>query len=96
MIAEKWRLGGTVYDSLCYHHTPSQVDEENRPFVEIVALADMFAKSIDTEDEPGYLPDTPKINDLLDHVGMDRETLIDIRDPALAEVEKARIFLTIS
>ncbi|MCF8070316.1 MAG: HDOD domain-containing protein [Desulfobacterales bacterium] len=96
MIAEKWRLGGAVYDSLCYHHTPYEVEAENRPFVEIVALADMFAKNISAEDEADYLPDIPKVNDLFKHVGMEKKTLLGLRESALAEVEKARIFLTIT
>ncbi len=96
MIAEKWQLSGTVVDSLAHHHHPQESREENRPLIYVVALADTFSKLIEKEAEDTQLIENPMISNLLDAIGIDRDTLFDLKETVAEEVEKAKIFLQVT
>lgn len=93
MIAEKWKLNETINDSLCYHHQPGEADEPNRSLVEIVALADSYAKMIFSDDFDESFEPTPFFQNQLAKVAIDWSTLSKLRQTILSEIDKAKMFL---
>jgi HD-like signal output (HDOD) protein len=95
LIAEKWQLNETLMDSLCHHHDPDKVREENRLLISIVALANVFADIFEIGSSGDNFPDDPMLIYLLQQVGVSWRTLSDFTETVLDEIEKARIFLQI-
>jgi len=96
MVAEKWSLGGTIIDSVYYHHNPDKAKEENRHFIAVVALANISANIFKIGSSGDHLPDGHMVNDILEQVGIDRTTLLGLRETVLDEIEKAKIFLRVT
>jgi hypothetical protein len=95
LIAKKWQLNETLIDSLCHHHDPDKVREENRLLISIVALANVFADIFEIGSSGDNFPDDPMLIYLLQQVGVSWRTLSDFTETVLDEIEKARIFLQI-
>jgi HD-like signal output (HDOD) protein len=96
MIAEKWKLGAFLIDALGHHHCPDQSLAQTRSSVSIVALANMFSVLL-AHGAPGRNDGAwSMMAYLLAQTGLDWETLYDLRERVSDEIEKARIFLTIS
>ncbi|MGM0444469.1 MAG: HDOD domain-containing protein [Fibrobacterota bacterium] len=43
IIGETWQLPRSLRETICYHHTPEQASEKNRPLVYAVHLADLLS-----------------------------------------------------
>lgn len=96
LIANKWRLGTTLVQSLSHHHNPDDCPEKNRDFVSVVSLANQFAihMNIGTAGDP--FTDHALTAYMIDNVGVEWAALHDFRETVLGEIEKAKIFLDIA
>ncbi len=95
-IAEKWKLGDTIHDSIAFHHNPEEAREENMQLASVVALANNYAN----ESGIGSAGDTfiakEQTAGLVKKFGLDWSKLLDLRNTVLNEIEKAQIFLKLS
>ena len=96
MIAQKWRLGKTLFECLSYHHNPDDSSEDNREFVSVVSLANQFAIHLDIGTAGDRFIDQALIAYLINTVGVDWPTLHDFREKVFNEIKKAEIFLEIA
>jgi HD-like signal output (HDOD) protein len=96
MIAEKWRLGDALNDTLRHHHSPGEAAEHNLQITAIVALSDRYAREIiegrSRCDDPGH----HTLDRLIETIGISWPDLKEHRKTILAEIEKAQIFLRVS
>ena len=95
IIAEKWRLGSTLVESLSHHHNPADGSEKHREFVSIVALANLLTLYLKIGNAGDRFIDFPKIKLLLSEVGMDWPMLNELQDTVPGEIERAKIFLEV-
>ena len=96
IIAEKWRLGETVGESLCYHHDPEAAKGQNRKFIAIVALANIYANIFEIGSSGDPFPEDTDLNYLLKQVGIDWSQLSGLRETVLDDIERAEVFLQIT
>lgn len=96
MIAEKWRLGETLIESLLNHHHPEDCSEKNRFFVSIIAMADQFTNHSKIGSAGNRFEDPALIARLIEELEIDWTILDDSREVVLSEIEKAKIFLEIA
>jgi HD-like signal output (HDOD) protein len=96
MIAEKWRLGAALVESLLFHHNPDACSEDNRQFVSIVSLANQIAIHLEIGTAGDRFIDQALISYLIKAVGVNWPTLHDLREKVLGEIQKAQIFLEIA
>ncbi|MCK5542755.1 MAG: HDOD domain-containing protein [Desulfobacterales bacterium] len=103
-IAGKWGIAGAIYETICYHHFPFTADVENTQVVQIIALADIFAKILEEKksnelteghDMVFNLNDSLLIN-MLDKMNIDHNSLSGIEGIIVDELEKAKEFLHIA
>jgi HD-like signal output (HDOD) protein len=95
MIAELWKLGSAISDTITYHHRPLEYKGENRDMVFTVAMANYFSNL----NEIGYSGDRypeklPK--EVGDYLKLGIDYLDEIEDEVNREIEKASIFLKLA
>lgn len=99
LIADKWRLGADISDTIDFHHATAEYAGEHKSIVCVVSLADYFVNSLKigysgnmhrAEIPPGIL------NYLKDHLGLTLNSLEGIIKDMASEVEKSRVFLTLT
>ncbi len=96
IIADKWKLGDTINESLCHHHNPVKANKEFSQLVAIVALGNIYSKLIEAESSGDIAPEEPMTNYLLEKVGISWDKLSGLKETIADEIEKARIFLEIA
>lgn len=96
MIAENWRLSKAIQDSLCHHHNPEDVKEENRQLTAIVALANAYANIFKIGSSGDPFPEDPMDTYLLEQVGLSWTKFSELGETILDEIEKAKIFLQVT
>jgi HD-like signal output (HDOD) protein len=96
IIAEKWQLGDTIVETLCYHHDPKSAKEQNRNFIAIVALANIYANIFQIGSSGDPYPDDRVLNYLLKQLGINWSQLSGLRENVLDDIEKAKIFLRVA
>jgi putative nucleotidyltransferase with HDIG domain len=103
-IADKWGIAGSIYETICHHHFPFTADVENTQVVQIVALADIFAKTLEKKDTNELteeadvvfnLNDSLLIN-MLDKMNISHDSMLAIESAIVNELEKAKEFLHIA
>jgi putative nucleotidyltransferase with HDIG domain len=103
-VAGKWGIEGAIYETICYHHFPFTADFDNTKVVQVVALADVLAKTL-TEKESNELTDEPdivfnlndpKLINMLDKMDIEYDSLVEIEGKIIGELEKAKEFLRIA
>jgi putative nucleotidyltransferase with HDIG domain len=99
MIAEKWILGTDISDTIEFHHTSTQYEGDHKSIVFIVSLADYFVNTL----KIGYsgsryrIEIPPEILKYLkDNLGFTLSSLEGIIKDISSEVEKSRVFLTLT
>ena len=95
MIAEKWRLGLSLVESLSHHHHPDQSSETTREFVSIVSLSNQLANDLNIGNAGDHFIDHAMISALIAGMGFDREALADLHEMVLNEIDKAKVFLEV-
>jgi putative nucleotidyltransferase with HDIG domain len=95
MIAQKWRLGATLIETLAYHHNPEGCNDKSRNLVSTVWLANQIALelSIGEAGDRAYKPSM--LVHLQDRFGIDNGNLSEFQETISGEIEKAQIFLEI-
>ncbi|UCD78379.1 MAG: HDOD domain-containing protein [Desulfobacterales bacterium] len=95
LIAQKWRLGPSLVESLSHHHNPDESSEENRDFVSVVALANQWANEFNIGNAGNNAVDHSMIANLIGKVAVDWSILSNLRETVLNEIEKAKVFLEV-
>ena len=93
MIAQRWRLNSSMSSAMCHHHEPEKAAGENSPWVGIVAIANTHANIFRIGCSGNAFPEDRKVLDIMGQMGIDGETLSDLRPAIIEEIEKAKIFL---
>ena len=96
MIAEKWQLNDSMKESLYYHHNPKEAKEENQFMVSIIALANACANKFETGSAGDILPRDQMIINLLKLIDLEWQTIKDIQETVMIEIDKARVFLQLT
>ena len=96
IIAEKWRLGSTLVDSLSYHHSPGDASDKNFEFVSSVELANQLSLHLNIGNAGDHFVDHSKTTLLMGELGLDREILTDIQSTVPGEIERAKLFLEVA
>lgn len=99
MIAKKWNLGNEIADTIEFHHNPVGYAGENKRIVYVVTLADYFVNTL----KIGYSGNMHRIeippeilNYLKTNLGLTLGVIESIIKDISQEVEKSRIFLTLT
>ena len=96
LIARKWQLSPVIMDVLTDHHQPGKSRTGNSRAIFTVALADLYARLLESGSNEGTLCD-----DDLEVAAMARDdrngpALDSLRDTVAIEIDKAKIFLDVS
>ncbi len=96
MIAQKWRLGDGLIETLAHHHHPDGCNDGSRKLVTYVSLANQITLKM----EIGEAGDCHDNNDglqaqLQDTVGDTYDNLAEFQDTISSEIDRAKIFLEI-
>ncbi len=103
-VAGKWGIAGAIFETICYHHFPFTADIENTKLVQIIALADAFANTLEKKDTNELtdqgdivfnLNNSLLIN-MLDKMNIEYEKIKDIELTIIDELDKAKEFLHIA
>lgn len=99
LIAKKWSLSAEISDSIQYHHAANSYTGDHKRLVFVIRLADYFINSL----KIGYSGSThlnaiePDILKYLeDNFGLTLNALASIVKNISSEVEKSRIFLSLT
>jgi putative nucleotidyltransferase with HDIG domain len=99
LIADKWSLGGDISDTIEFHHTTANYEGEHKNIVFIVSLADYFVNTL----KIGYSGNIHRaeippeiLKYLKDQLGVTLKSLEGIIKDMSNEVEKSRVFLTLT
>ncbi len=96
LIAEKWKLSSTIYDAICSHHDPDSADDESQRVILVTALADTYAKILETGTQENITPEEdPILIELLEKVDISWSALSEISETIFSEIENAKVFLQI-
>ena len=96
MIADKWKLSGTINEALCHHHDPNQAKEECNPLVTIVALGNMYSNFFQLGSSGSSAPEESMMQVLLEKIGVSWEAISGLYETIAEEIEKAKVFLEIA
>jgi HD-like signal output (HDOD) protein len=94
MIADKWQLNSSMKSAMCHHHKPEKAGDENKQLVGIVTIANTYANIFNIGSSGDAFPENQQTFDLMEQMEIDRETLSDLKQTIIEEIEKAKIFLT--
>ncbi len=95
IIAEKWRLGSTLLESLSYHHRPGDASDQNLEFVSTVELANQLSLHLNIGNAGDNFIDHSKMTLLMGKLGVDEQMLTDIQSTVPGEIERAKFFLEV-
>lgn len=96
MIAQKWRLGVSLAETLAHHHRLDDATENCRDLVSIISLANQIVIELKIGTAGDYVTDRAMLDQLTDKVGVDYGKLSDFHESVSGEIEKATIFLDIA
>jgi len=96
LIAEKWRLGSSLFESLSHHHDPGGCSQNNLDLVTAISLANLIVIDLDIGNAGDRLCNQTLLSDLTTKVGADFSKLSNFQESVIEEIEKAKIFLEIA
>lgn len=95
MIAQKWRLGATLIETLAYHHNPEGCNAKSRNLVSTVWLANQIVLELRIGEAGDCTYKPSMLVHLQDQFGIDNGNLSEFQETISGEIEKAQIFLEI-
>ncbi len=103
-IAGKWGIEGAIHETICYHHFPFSADVDNPKLVQVVALADIFSKTLEEKESNELTGESDMVFNLddsllitmLDKMNIRHGSLLDMEEVIIDELEKAKEFLHIA
>jgi putative nucleotidyltransferase with HDIG domain len=95
MIAQKWRLGAALIETLAYHHNPDGCSAESQNLVSTIRLANQIVIELEIGEAGDYAYEPSMLVDLQDQFGIDNGNLSKFQETISGEIEKAQIFLEI-
>ena len=99
LIAEKWKLGPEITDTVTYHHSPENYQGKHQDILYTVNLANYFTNISDIGFSGDRYPEevVPKVfKQLFTRSNIALDFLENITDEVFVEIEKAQIFLQIA
>lgn len=96
LIAEKWKLQGTIHQSICSHHHPQEATEDSQRIVFSIALADIFGNRVLDKQTDDAMPDNPIVINALEKLNLTWPTLLNLEEHILQEIENARVFMQVA
>lgn len=96
MIAEKWKLGGTITECLHFHHESNNAAEDTQRLVAIVELANIYCNKQEIGTAGDMNPDMSALSKALNVLNFTLEDLDQCKDTVLEEMEKAQVFIKAS
>ena len=95
MIAQKWRLGDGLMETLAHHHKPEGCNDGNRDLVRYVSIANRIAIKMAIGEAGDCHRNTGAPDQLQNLVGNAYDDLTEFRDTISSEIDRAKIFLEI-
>lgn len=99
LIAENWKLGTEIIDTVSFHHSPETYNGEQKDILFTIILANYFAKrsGIGFSGDPSMEDIWPQVFQYFS-VGPDTtfDYLHDLMDEVAQEIENAQIFLKVA
>jgi HD-like signal output (HDOD) protein len=99
LIAENWRLGTEIIDTVSFHHSPETYNGEQKDILYTIILANYFVKrsGIGFSGDPSMEDLWPQVFQYFS-VGPDTtfDYLHDLSEEVALEIEKAQIFLKVA
>jgi HD-like signal output (HDOD) protein len=95
IISELWKFDGPLTDVIVHHHDRNGCSCENKNIVCTVAIANYFSVIYDVGFSGNRKPAKPD-RDVWDTIGLKEDIYMDIMEKLYDEIEKAKIFLTLS
>ncbi len=96
IIARKWQLSDAMIETLWHHHAPQDASEANRPLVQTVALANLYANLFEVGSAGDLFHEPVQVQKIIEQSGLGWNELAALYLEVGAEVEKAQIFLQVS
>ena len=96
IIARKWQLNDAMIETLWHHHAPQAASEENRPLVQTVALANIYANILGVGSAGDRFAEPVQVQKVIEQSGLAWNAISALHAEVDAEVEKAQIFLQVS
>ena len=93
LMAEKWRLSGSIVEAMSRHHAPEQATDESRVLVATVALANLYANTYEIGSAGDLFPESAFLFTILDLMGLRWADLWPLAEVVRLEIEKAQVFL---
>ena len=95
LIIKNWNLGAAMEDVVYFHHFISQYPGENRDLLLTVAAANFFANSYQNGFSGDRYPEKLPL-EVFEELGISLDDLESMEQKANAEIEKAKVFLSVS
>ena len=93
LMAEKWRLSGSIVEAMSRHHAPEQATDDCRVLVATVALANLYANIYEIGSAGDLFPESAFLFTILDLMGLRWADLWPLAEVVRLEIEKAQVFL---
>jgi putative nucleotidyltransferase with HDIG domain len=94
MIADAWKLEGTVGDAIAHHHNYLEYSGPHKDVLFSVVLANRFASAMEIGFSGNRYPD--KLDpSVWEYLGVTREIFDEIEAVVNQEIEKAKVFLRV-
>ncbi|MBF0100418.1 MAG: HDOD domain-containing protein [Desulfobacterales bacterium] len=95
LIVERWKLSSDICDTITYHHQPFHYTGTHKDQIYTVILANSLINMLDIGFSGNAFPEDIPI-DILEFLDIDLPQLDKIESMVFSEIDKAKIFLTLS
>ena len=95
LIIKNWNLGPVMEDVVFFHHFIEQYPGDNREVLLTVAAANFFANTYQIGFSGDRYPEKLALN-VFEELGITLDDLEEIEEKATGEIEKAKVFLSVS
>lgn len=90
-VAKVWKLPDNLADAVLYHHNPTNAPKQNKTIVEIIHVADVFARSLQLGS--GWDDKIPRLDEKsFSNLGFHSKDVDGLLKASLAEYNNANIF----